>query len=42
MDEHLGYEKHAKSVVKNSRNGMTSKHIKNIKPSTLQIENLTL
>jgi putative transposase len=24
MDEHLGYEKHAKSVVKNSRNGMIS------------------
>jgi acetoin utilization protein AcuB len=28
MDEHLGYEKHAKSVVKNSRNGMMSKRIK--------------
>jgi transposase-like protein len=28
MDEHSGYEKHAKSVVKNSRNGMTSKRIK--------------
>lgn len=28
MDEHLGYEKHAKSVVKNSRNGKTSKYIK--------------
>jgi putative transposase len=28
MDEHLGYEKHAKSVVKNSRNSRTSKRIK--------------
>jgi transposase-like protein len=28
MDEHLGYEKHAKSVVNNSRNGKTSKRIK--------------
>ena len=28
MEEHLGYEKHAKSVVKNSRNGRTSKRIK--------------
>lgn len=28
MDEHLGYEKHAKSVVQNSRNGKTSKRIK--------------
>ena len=28
MDEHLGYEKHAKSVVRNSRNGTTSKRIK--------------
>jgi hypothetical protein len=28
MDEHLGYEKHAKSVVKKSRDGMTSKRIK--------------
>jgi transposase-like protein len=28
MDEHLGYEKHAKSVAKNSRNGKTSKYIK--------------
>jgi hypothetical protein len=28
MDEHLSYEKHAKSVVKNSRNGRTSKRIK--------------
>lgn len=28
MDEHLGYEKHVKSLVKNSRNGMTSKLIK--------------
>ena len=28
MDEHLGYEKHAKSVVKNNRNGMTTKRIK--------------
>ena len=28
MDEHLGYEKHAKSVMQNSRNGKTSKRIK--------------
>lgn len=28
MDEHLGYEKHAKSIAKNSRNGKTSKYIK--------------
>ena len=28
MDEHLGYEKHAKSVVKNNRNGITTKRIK--------------
>jgi hypothetical protein len=28
MEEHLGYEKHAKSVVKNSRNSRTSKRIK--------------
>ena len=28
MDEHLGYEKHAKSVVKNNRNGITTKLIK--------------
>jgi len=28
MDEHLGYEKHAKSVVKNSRNGKTTKRIR--------------
>lgn len=28
MDEHLGYEKHAKSLVKNNRNGKTSKRIK--------------
>jgi putative transposase len=28
MEEHLGYEKHAKSVVNNSRNGSTSKRIK--------------
>ena len=28
MDKHLGYEKHAKSVVKNSRNGMSTKRIK--------------
>jgi putative transposase len=28
MEEHLGYEKHAKSEVKNSRNGRTSKRIK--------------
>ncbi|MBN24881.1 MAG: IS256 family transposase [Alteromonadaceae bacterium] len=27
MDEYLGYEKHAKSVVQNSRNGKTSKRI---------------
>ena len=28
MDEHLGYEKHAKSVVKNNRNGISTKRIK--------------
>ena len=28
MDEYLGYEKHAKSVVKNNRNGITTKRIK--------------
>ena len=28
MDDHLGYEKHAKSVMQNSRNGKTSKRIK--------------
>ena len=28
IDEHLGYEKHAKSVMQNSRNGKTSKRIK--------------
>lgn len=28
MDEHLGYEKHAQSVIKNSRNGKTTKRIK--------------
>ena len=28
MDEHLGYEKHAKTIAKNSRNGKTSKYIK--------------
>tara|TARA_R110000744_G_scaffold262211_6_gene376752 strand:- start:1905 stop:2327 length:423 start_codon:yes stop_codon:yes gene_type:complete len=28
MDEHLGYEKHAKSDFKNSRNGITSKRVK--------------
>jgi len=28
MDEHLGYEKHAQSVVKNSRNGKTTKRIR--------------
>ena len=28
MEEHLGYEKHAQSVIKNSRNGKTSKRIK--------------
>jgi putative transposase len=28
MEEHLDYEKHAKSVVKNSRNGMTTERIK--------------
>ena len=28
MDEHLGYEKYAKSVVKNNRNGITTKRIK--------------
>ncbi|GAC06436.1 hypothetical protein GAGA_3603 [Paraglaciecola agarilytica NO2] len=28
MNEHLGYEKHAKSVVQNSRNGKNSKRIK--------------
>ena len=28
MEEHLGYEKHAKSVVKNNRNGKTTKRIK--------------
>lgn len=28
MDEHLGYEKHAKSVIQNSRNGKTTKRIK--------------
>jgi putative transposase len=27
VDEHLGYEKHAKSLVKNSHNGMTTKRI---------------
>ena len=27
MEEHLGYEKHAKSVVKNNRNGRTSKRV---------------
>jgi transposase-like protein len=28
MDEHLGYVKHAKLLVKISRNGMTTKRIK--------------
>jgi transposase-like protein len=28
MEEHLGYEKHAKYVVKNNRNGKTTKRIK--------------
>ena len=28
MEEHLGYEKHAKSLIKNNRNGKTSKRIK--------------
>jgi putative transposase len=28
IDEYLGCEKHAKSVVKNSRNGMSTKRIK--------------
>ena len=28
MDEHLGYEKHAKSVVKNNHNCITTKRIK--------------
>nr|WP_283710430.1 transposase [Pseudoalteromonas prydzensis] len=28
MDEHLGYEKHTKSLVKNNCNGKTSKRIK--------------
>jgi len=28
MDEHVGYEKHAESVVKNNRNGVTTKRIK--------------
>jgi transposase-like protein len=28
IQEHLGYEKHIKSVVKNSRNGMTTKRVK--------------
>jgi transposase-like protein len=28
MEDHLGYEKHAKSVMKNNRNGKTTKRIK--------------
>jgi transposase-like protein len=28
MEDHLGYEKHAQSVVKNNRNGKTTKRIK--------------
>ena len=28
MDEHLSYEKYAKLVVKNNRNGITNKRIK--------------
>jgi transposase-like protein len=28
MEEHLGYEKHARSVVKNNRNGITTKRRK--------------
>jgi putative transposase len=28
VDEHLRYKKHALSVVKNSRNGMSTKRIK--------------